>query len=259
MAVFAGFRPFLNKGSTLNGVQNTFFANSVNGAHYLPDAADVYGASNLASFSEGISTVLDEKNGVPTLGPNLIVNGTFDTDLTGWVAGTAGTWNAGRLQVYNDGSGAGTPFSRQSITTVAGQWYRLTFSWDSGTHGNPFFSVGTAVGANDIVAYTQLGAGTGTRTAHFRATGITTWLNIGVWGGTLTTVAYFDNVTLNSISGNPAVQTSTSLRPLFGRAPQVRRNVLSSSQDFSNAFYNKQSTTLTANATVAPDGTTTAT
>src|SRR5210317_1676470 len=66
-------------------------------------------------------------------GDELVTNGTFDTDLSGWtdtseLTGSA-TWNSGAVDLFNDG-GDITKEGRieQSFTTVVGKTYSLTCS-----------------------------------------------------------------------------------------------------------------------------------
>jgi hypothetical protein len=48
-------------------------------------------------------------------GPELVTNGTFDTDVTGWSTTSGGSWVAGKLRVTSPGSTNG---SKQTILTL---------------------------------------------------------------------------------------------------------------------------------------------
>ena len=76
------------------GVDLLYTGNTA-GASYLPDSSDTYSSSSLASFGEGVLTVLDEKNGTPVIGPELLVNGNFDTD-TSWTKGSGWSISGGQ-------------------------------------------------------------------------------------------------------------------------------------------------------------------
>jgi hypothetical protein len=93
MAVFSGFRPFLTKGSTLNGVQNTIFTNNGNGVHYLPNLniSDVYSTSTTASFGSSINSIVDKKIG--TIGTEIVSNGSFSGIANGTDVTTISGWN----------------------------------------------------------------------------------------------------------------------------------------------------------------------
>lgn len=252
MAAFSGFRPFLTKGSTLNGVQNTFFANSVNGVHYVPDAADVYGPTGLAAVGTSIGAVFDEKNGVPTFGPNLIVNGTFDTNLTGWSFNTTGNGTQAVVDgVVSLSSAKNYPTDRagiyQSLNLTRGT-YLLEF--DVIERDISFFwaFVGTVYGSSDI-------SGNGYSPAVGRAVmvlhipGGNTWIEWRISG-----TAKFDNLSLRLVSGNAAIQNTAAARPLIGRAPVSRRNMLTWSESFGNADWTKTGATISTTLYTAPNG-----
>ena len=57
---------------------------------------------------------------------NLIVNGTFDSDVSGWTGGL-GTWNAGGRATIATGGTGGTDYFRQTVTTIPGVAYELTY------------------------------------------------------------------------------------------------------------------------------------
>ncbi|TNF27018.1 MAG: hypothetical protein EP329_20215 [Deltaproteobacteria bacterium] len=58
---------------------------------------------------------------------NLVTNGTFDADLAGW-DGTLGSWNAaGTVSVSTSPGTGGLDYFRQTVTTIPGQTYELTF------------------------------------------------------------------------------------------------------------------------------------
>ena len=72
------------------------------------------------------------------IGPELVTNGTFDTDTTGWTGynyqGHSFTISSvsGQLNVSNDPVNGGNAAAYQLITTAAGKVYRITFDWVSG-------------------------------------------------------------------------------------------------------------------------------
>lgn len=60
-------------------------------------------------------------------GPNIVTNGTFDSNTTGWTAGTGWAWDAssGGIALYNANPGGLEPALSQNLTTVASTVYRL--------------------------------------------------------------------------------------------------------------------------------------
>lgn len=88
------------------------------------------------------------------LGPELVVNGTFNTDLTGWstTSSTApGTviWNAGVAEIETSGGGTGRMV--QAVPTVIGRVYRFEYS------GTMTTRLGTTSGGSDVKALNTLG------------------------------------------------------------------------------------------------------
>lgn len=237
MAAFSGFRPFLTKGSALNGVKNTFFANSINGAHYLPDANDVYGANGLAAVAENITTIHDEKNGIPVIGPELVVNGDFTNGISGWTI-DAGLIEAisGELAITSENN---VGRANQIVPVVVGKRYIVKATVRYGTSTGRF-RVGTTLNGLQYNAYT------GSFVSIFTA--ITNEMHLTPQNGGSTGISYHSNISVREISENPAIQTSASLRPLFGRAPASRRNMFTFSESFDNAAWTKSGVTVTKNA-----------
>jgi hypothetical protein len=93
-------------------------------------------------------------------GTELVTNGNFDTDLTGWTLqqdnGATVTWTP-QSAVLSPGGAPGLAGISQALTgLVAGATYVLNYT----VGDNITFSVGTTLGQQDIVADTPLTAGT---------------------------------------------------------------------------------------------------
>ena len=89
-----------------------------------------------------------------TAGPNLVVNGNFDADLSGWTPGNSGaTWSAGTALIHN-----AFGYLKQTLTTVVGTAYTITFSWTraGGDITQTFLGVGTTA---DSYAIMRIGYG----------------------------------------------------------------------------------------------------
>lgn len=107
-------------------------------------------------------------------GSDLITNGSFTTDLTGWtdysVSPGSAVWNSGHVDLNGGTDGVGAV--GQAINTVANKTYLLTF--DVGT--NPLkLRIGTTENGTEIVYDVQYAAGT-TRQVAFIARGTTTYI-----------------------------------------------------------------------------------
>jgi len=83
----------------------------------------------------------------------LVTNGTFDTDLTGWTAATPETvltHNAGRIRVASNTAGVYGK-AAATIPTVIGKTYVLQLEGFAGT-GAPYVYVGSSAGASNYAA-----------------------------------------------------------------------------------------------------------
>jgi hypothetical protein len=80
-------------------------------------------------------------------------------------------------------------------------------------------------------------------------------------GATLGGTSFWDNATVRELPGNHATQSTTASQPIYGIVPAGgRRNILTFTEQFdvTTGGWAKNNATVTANAVVAPDGTTTA-
>ena len=135
----------------------------------------------------------------------LVTNGDFGTgDLTGWTDASFGTgtavYNSGgvdltRVDVNNEGQ------IRQSITTIAGSLYEVSYDRTSGTNGRLWIGTGTS-GTDRLSLGEFIPSATNNR-AIFRATGTTTYLlfNVGANGVTVR----FDNISVKLADADRSV------------------------------------------------------
>lgn len=120
----------------------------------------------------GLNYVADVKS--VASGTELITNGTFDSDISGWTDKSVGTgsisYGAHKLHINStDSSNYG--WAEQSVTTVAGKRYVLTF--DISNHVIDL-EIGTTTGGDDIYPETNLA--TGSHTIEFIALTTSTFI-----------------------------------------------------------------------------------
>lgn len=196
----------------------SLFAASEPGAWYDPsDLTTVFqnnnGTTPVTAAGQTVGLILDKSQGL-TLGPELVSNGTFDTNITGWTNGypTRGRseWISGTLRVTNDSSlGSATGFSEAyaAITTVVGKTYFVSIGTMSGN--SPRVEIGPSQFGSFIFIRTSAGKG------YFVATSTTTYIAAEVYTATNAAFATFDNISVKLVNGNHAFQATTASRPTY--------------------------------------------
>jgi len=214
---------------------------------------DTIGTIPVTTPGQAVALMLDKSRGL-TLGAELVVNGTFDTNLTSWTttAPATATWNAGQVNLArNSGSSVQNLFQTLSLTT--GRSYRVSITVTALSHSVSLFSTGG--GAPIGASITAPGVYTFTYQWLSGDTGV----YVGC-GGSTTATATIDNISVRELPGNHATQGTIASRPTYGVVPQGgRRNLLTYSEQFNDAVWSTENLlTVSPNSTAAPDGTTTA-
>lgn len=116
-----------------------------------------------------------------TAAANLILNGTFDEDLTSWAdksttTGTSSHDGSGALELQSDGTGFG--ITEQNITVVTAKIHELVLLFDEHTGSDKEIVVrcGTATGLSDLLADTVWTPGK--RSISFTSSGTACFLQI---------------------------------------------------------------------------------
>lgn len=166
---------------------------------------------------------------------NFTVSILIDVDLT------AGTVSAVTVNGTATSNGA-------TITAVGNDWYRVSLAGTIGAQTAAFLRVATL---NDAGSVTYTGDGTS---------------GIYVWGAQLnrgSSALTYIPTTSAAVYSLPIDHNPTTFAPLGVLIEEERKNLLTYSNDFTNAIWamdvQAANVTKTANSTVAPDGTTTAT
>jgi hypothetical protein len=131
----------------------------------------------------------------PVYGPELVSNGSFATDTTGWnavsgVASAVAGW--GRLT-----SSASPAHLSQPITTEIGATYRVTGDWRSSA-GTWRIVVGTTAGGNNLANPSS--AASGSIDLTFVATGTTTYVAVRSVVITVGDYGEMDNVSIKKVT-----------------------------------------------------------
>jgi len=212
-------------------------------------------------------------------GSELVENGTFDSDTTGWTANQAIiSSESGRLKVVDSGAFSG---AKQAISTKAGSVYVIQFDYDNNAVGvdNAYVALhngdktGTTIttGSNGDVlnfndSYAYISGDTGTAYILFVALSSTTTILIG---SSSTYTAYHDNVSVKEVLfdqpdgtlqlfehpvGIPRIEYDADGNLLGLLIEESRTNLLTYSEDLT-PLTKVNSPTITTDIATAPDGT----
>lgn len=161
----------------------------------------VYGARTYIGNGSNQNIILGDADG-----PELVTNGTFDTDISEWTGNsTTPTYDTGRLLINADAAGDS---AYQAISIIEGKKYLVKGTITLGTCFGARIGIGTGTASplyNDI-AYSQASS-TNTYTFNFTAplTGI---IYISLYTQSSGTV-YFDNISVKEITNPIASQDFT--------------------------------------------------
>lgn len=177
--------------------------NRANGALGVLDTGETWNHTGwLVSTNKAMS--------VPTLGSEMVTNGGFASDTTGWtasnstLASVAGGSSGNCLEITNVGANLGIAY--QAITTVVGQWYYCEVSSKNGSTTG-IFMVGTTLGGSEYFNKTPNSGSWVGRSSLFRATTTTTYITLktGVATDALTTL--YDTVMLKPVTLSTTMAT----------------------------------------------------
>jgi len=240
------------------------FASGEEGCWYDPSDfttlyADTAGTTAITAVEQPVGLMLDKSQGL-VLGSELVTNGTFDTNTTGWtVLGTATFVSTGGQGVLTVSSGSF--FAGQAVTVTSGKWYEVRASFISKTAASSaFFRAGTsAIGGTEYFTVSPTVDGT---SLIYRVLATTSTMYVAVGVNASGYSSTWDNISVRELPGNHArAANGSTARPVL----RNRYQLLTYSQELDNAVWRKLDNSgsglaavVTANAGVAPDGTTTA-
>lgn len=209
---------------------------------------DTAGTTPVTAPGQTVALALDKSQGL-TLGPELVTNGTFDTD-SDWTKGAG--WTIGGGVASYDGTNAPNAISQGTTVPVPGTSYQVAITV-SMTQGALIVrpNVGAVAGQYQITA-------SGTYNLVLVGGNGSFGCIAGNFGGRF--IGTIDNISIRELPGNHATQATAAARPTYGIVPKTgRRNKLTYTEQFYNADWpTKTNVTASANQTTAPDGTNTA-
>lgn len=200
----------------------SLFAAGEQGAWYQPSDLstlfqDAAGTTPVTAVEQRVGLMLDKSKGL-ALGSELVTNGDFSNGVTGWAESAVGALSvsSGQATVVNITSGA--KYAYQSISTVVGRLYLVTFDVISTAGG----ATQGRVSAGNSISNEGAGAATfnvGTRQLIIYPQTTTTFVRFGPAGTGINYAATFDNISVKEIAGNHAFQATTT--------PNDKRPILS--------------------------------
>jgi hypothetical protein len=203
------------------------------------------GTTPVTAVEQPVRLMLDKSKGL-VLGSDVVTNGTFTGGGTGWAPTTSGT---GTVTFASDKCTITSPTGDDAYITqsclTAGKWYKISFNLVVRGGGVQFF-----FGVTDPAATVFSTSGNIEFIEY--AYGPTLIIARSAAGADID----IDNVVIRELPGNHALAPSDLARPVL----RARYNLLTYSEEFDNAAWNKTlfPVTVTQNAEVAPNGTATA-
>ena len=193
-------------------------------------------------------------------GTELVTNGTFDSDLSGWTAGASWTWSDGKAR---DNVIASSPSSdlSQTISVTLGKVYAIRFDISGLSGGTPtaFWGGSTLVSVTADGSYEEYVVATasshdflikGSQALYYVDNVSVKEVLFDQPDGTLTLFEHPENV--------PRVEYDADGNRLGLLIEEAMYNLHIYSEDFSNSYWSKNAATISTDVTTAPDGKTTA-
>ena len=175
------------------------------GAWYDPsDSTTVFQDSTgttPATVGDPVGLILDKSKGL-TLGSELAINGTFDTD-TGWAKGAGWTISGG---VAQKAAGSANSYFSQNQGLTVGGWYKVEMDISGSQGVTDFVQLydGVAVLASFVGANGHVSAIVQVRADYVMLRGVTPNVTITV-----------DNFSVKELPGNHATQSTSAARPVL--------------------------------------------
>jgi hypothetical protein len=184
----------------------------------------------------------------------LVTNGTFDTDVSGWLTAGCTVSKSGNAMRITDSDGA-TGYAYRSVTLEIGKTYlaSVRVTLDAIT-GSLTLYMGTTSGSNQMGS-SSLANGPGTISFYFTATATTGWIairNITAIAGEYWEV---DNVSVREVTALTTASNDYFQLTTDGKFYRLWKNLLSRSAEFDNVAWVKSNVTASGMRVTAGSGT----
>jgi len=248
---------------------SSLFASGEQGVWYDPSDfstmfQDSAGTTPVTAVEQPDGLMLDKRLGAE-FGPELLSNGTFDSGIDGWAAfGSATQSHVGNKLRVTAGASAGGG-SSQAITLLPNTYYRLSVQMTPGTGGRARVGVWSGGGFLHDQTFDTGYYPSGSVSFVFKS-GSTPSAEIMVLPSTYSAhgatgdYADFDNISVKSLAGNHASQSTSAARPvlsarknkLLGTEALATQNVTVLAAQHVLSFYGTGTVTLSGVSTAGP-------
>lgn len=184
---------------------------------------DAAGTTPVTAVRQAVGLLLDKRKGL-SLGSELVTNGTFDTNINGWTAGSASSnisWNNGKLRVSTTLIGTVGKSAYQVFPVVAGKWYLITGSATliegTVTVVQVALRDGVSAESSAVILSSNIMLHTLANGSfyYYADTTRTLYLHCRIFNTSQPCTVDFDNISGKEISGNHATQTTNTKRPVL--------------------------------------------
>lgn len=199
----------------------------------------------------GIQSEVEARRIGAAVGAELVTNGGFDSS-TGWTVGA--NWSIANGAAAANASVYNTHNLDQPISLVAGRTYRVTFNVTSYTAGSLRIDI-----QGSLSVLTGGASAVGSYTVHFVAAATNAAAVLRISGSTgAGFTGTIDNISVREVTGLTTAPSDYFQLATDGRFYRLNKNLLSFSEQFDNAAWNKSTATVSANAAADPNGAMTA-
>lgn len=225
---------------------------------------DSVGTTPVTAVEQPVGLMLDKSKGL-VLGPELVTNGGPGfTTTTGWsYTGAAGgglSVSGGELvvtcaSVISNAADRSGRFALSGLTI--GNRYKIVYEIRKGTAPQARLVMSSSIAGGDgsFIALADSTTPAVSGTIYFTATATTQYAELYAAGvPSANQTALLANISIKELPGNHAFQSTSAARPVLS----ARVNLLTKTEAFDDVAWTKTNISISANATVAPDGTTTA-
>lgn len=193
--------------STLSALIRSLFRNGEQGLIYDPNDLttlfqDSAGTVPVTAAGQPVGLMLDKRLGL-VRGSDVIVNGPFESSLSGWAQSSPGYWSWVNGRAYHPLTGDYRDI-RQPLFSLAGKWVEVRYTLE--------VLQGMAVSG---VSGTTVYHGVGTHSVRIICRLPENALFFAARNGGWTAEFYLDNVSVCELPGNHALQPTAASRPIL--------------------------------------------